>query len=217
MHWASITGPGVCWDNGVNWKAGVYIAAPPALAGDFYDWNHPNKPPDLPPMPGSIANKTATDFTHPVARSIHKKCKAKQIKPPHYLALKQLISPQRNCQILRPLSPLRMTFESLNLTATWCHSSGIWLSQHERNRQCCCPGDSRFLLLLRRPLASTNRFSILEPQWHLAWFLWSEGDPFSRAVHIPGASLQAWCQFQETGVPVPNTNQTNASALAVIL
>ena len=33
---------------------------------------------------------------------------------------------------------------------------------------CACPGDIRLLLLLLLLLVSTNRFSILEPQWHLA-------------------------------------------------
>ena len=40
--------------------------------------------------------------------------------------------------------------------------------QSKAKGSCCCPGDIRLLLLLLLLLVSTNRFSILEPQWHLA-------------------------------------------------
>ncbi len=35
------------------------------------------------------------------------------------------------------------------------------------NGNFCCPGDTRFFLLCLPLPFSTNRFSILEPQWHL--------------------------------------------------
>ena len=40
--------------------------------------------------------------------------------------------------------------------------------QSNARGSCVCPGDIRLLLLLLLLLVSTNRFSILEPQWHLA-------------------------------------------------
>ena len=39
--------------------------------------------------------------------------------------------------------------------------------QSKAKGSCVCPGDIRLPLLLLLPLVSTNRFSILEPQWHL--------------------------------------------------
>ena len=62
----------------------------------------------------------------------------------------------------------RMPFALLNLPATWCHSSGIWLRRMSKAKgNVCCPGETRFFLLWLLLPFSTRRLSILEPQWHL--------------------------------------------------
>ena len=159
------------WAGRVNW----FYSTQPLQSQGLFISSITNKAP-----------KSTTDtwhlFTHlmPTLSSLHRIKYLNyfnQQQSPHSYSLSLLIHlfPQRNYQIHRSLSPSRMPFALLNLTAIWCHSSGIWFRRKSKAKgSCCCPGDIRLLLLLLLLLVSTNLLSILEPQWHLgaplAWW-----------------------------------------------
>ena len=102
---------------------------------------------------------------HPIPCTIaHHHCRYWASFPPRN-NLKYLHSQQMK------ISPSRMPFALLNLTAIWCQLSGIWLRRISNpNASCCWLGDTRWLLLLLLQIVSINRFSILELQWHLGPF-----------------------------------------------
>ena len=49
-----------------------YTLKASALTGAFYFFKHTNNSTNQPSIPGTIANKTVTAFTHPLAYSIHR-------------------------------------------------------------------------------------------------------------------------------------------------
>ena len=80
----------------------------------------------------------------------------------------------------------------------------------------CCPGDTRFFLLLALLLVSTSRFSILEPQWHLEPLLPLVSVGLAEPCISPGASFQARSQWQKTRVPLTDAITLRSSVMAVI-
>ena len=97
----------------------------PATTGAFYFFNQAqsikNALQYLAPSPTSAA-KLEPLFTPKSNPNIPTHSKARYLTSS---TLQIHLFPQRNYQILRSLSPLRMPFARLNLTAIWCHSSGI--------------------------------------------------------------------------------------------
>lgn len=124
------------------------------------------------------------------------------------------LSPPRINQINRSLLLSVMPLAHLNLTAIYFQSSGLCLRRISKaNGSCCWPGDNRLLLLL--PF-STNRFSILEPQWHL-------GEPLARGRYLEQkilitlwATAQRCCQLQKTGLPLTDAISIQSAVVTVV-
>ena len=139
----------------------------PAIAGAFYFFISSNNRPYRPSIPGTI--RVLKELASWVQYSIiHIKKSGNISSLSLFVASKDMFIFSLNHHSLRIWSPSRIPFARLNLTATWCQSSGIWFRRMSNAKgNFCWPGETRFFLLWLLLPFSTRRFSILEPQWHL--------------------------------------------------
>ena len=103
----------------------ILLHSAPAITGAFYFFNNyqstKNDPRYLAPSSTSAHKLEPLYLPKQISNnSTHSKAVRLHISP-----LLIHLFPQRYYQILRSLSPSRMPLARLNLTAIWCHSSGI--------------------------------------------------------------------------------------------